>query len=407
MAIAREYMQRTGESFEEWKYRLIIGKARKQINLSWNEICEVLNLPYRSEYIRKIAYGILEYQDWLEISYEDSLSKETVAARNRVRSELQEEREKIQREKMQLADQKREYNKAQRNLARAEHIQEEIARAAEVIAKTRPLEFKAPTENDSWPNREGALLLSDWHVGSRADNYWNTYDDAIMQKRVEELVLKTIEYGEDQKISKLHVFVLGDLISGLIHVNTRINNTENVVYQTEFVAEILARCLTFLASHFQEVVVYFARGNHDRVSANKEESITQESFFDFIPWYLKTRMSGVSAVKIVENTYDSEIISTTICGKNIFAVHGHRDKAGKVVDNLSQMLRIFPDYVFLGHFHHHEETETHNCEVVVNSSLSGVDDYAKELRRTSKAAQKFIVFDKDLGRLCTYNIVLN
>lgn len=401
-------MQRTGESYEEWKYRLIIGKARKKVNLSWNEICDLLGLPYRNEYLRKIAYGILEYQDWLEANYEDGLSKETVAARNKVRSELVEEREKIQREKMQLADQKREYNKAQRELARTEHIQEEITRAAEIIAKTNPLELAAPAEkSESKSGREGALLLSDWHAGARTDNYWNTYNDTVMKRRIEDLMMKTAKYGLEQKVEKLHVFVLGDLISGLIHVNTRINNSENVVYQTEMVAEILAKCLVYLTNYFNEVVVYFARGNHDRVSASKEESLTQESFFDFIPWFLKARLNGADGIKIIENTFDSEIISTQICGQNVFAVHGHRDRANKVVDDLSQMLRIFPDYVFLGHFHHHEETEKHSCEVIVNSSLSGVDDYAKELRRTSKAAQKFIVFDKDLGRLCTYNIVLN
>ena len=60
----------------------------------------------------------------------------------------------------------------------------------------------------------------------------------------------------------------------------------------------------------------------------------------------------------------------------------------------------------MGHYHRGAEDEVHGSEVIINSSLSGVDDYAKELRYVNTPAQKFMIFNKDEGRVCTYNIKL-
>jgi UDP-2,3-diacylglucosamine pyrophosphatase LpxH len=68
------------------------------------------------------------------------------------------------------------------------------------------------------------------------------------------------------------------------------------------------------------------------------------------------------------------------------------------------MTKSFADYIIMGHTHHHEENEDHGVEIIVNRSFSGVDDYAKDIRRTSKPAQMFIVFDKEEGRLASYDI---
>ena len=66
--------------------------------------------------------------------------------------------------------------------------------------------------------REGALLLSDWHKGQFTSNHWNLYNDVEFKKRIEILVSKAIAYGHVNQVRCMHVFTLGDLINGLIHV---------------------------------------------------------------------------------------------------------------------------------------------------------------------------------------------
>ena len=50
------------ESHEDWCYRVILSKARKEISESWQDIATTLGLPYGGEHLRKVAYGLLDYR---------------------------------------------------------------------------------------------------------------------------------------------------------------------------------------------------------------------------------------------------------------------------------------------------------------------------------------------------------
>lgn len=404
--IKQEYMQRLDEEYLDWKHRLIIGKSEKKVDLSWKEISELLGLGGSTEYLRKVAYGIVEYRNWnieKRLSAEDESDVFTAMTAMR---QLEDKKIQLEKEKVKLQDQRRQLRADIREWARAEKIKEDIQNAVKEAANVNPIRITKKAK-PSAGDKEAAILFSDWHRGSRSNNHWNLYSDVEFEKRVEKTVLKTIEYGRAHGVRKLHVFLMGDMINGLIHVTTRIENMEHIVRSTKVVAEVLSQVLARFANEFEEILVYSVRGNHDRVTPNKNESVSKESFFDFIPWYLEARLENVEKIRLVENEFDDEIAVAEICGSKIFAVHGHKDRIHTAASNLSQMLRIFPDFVFMGHYHHHEEVEKFQCEVIVNSSLSGTDEYAKDGRMISKPAQKFIVFDNEEGRLCTYNIRLD
>ena len=108
-------------------------------------------------------------------------------------------------------------------------------------------------------------------------------------------------------------------------------------------------------------------------------------------------------VTVMDSTLDHEICVTDIMGHTVFATHGHRDNVNNVVSNLALMLKQFPDYVFMAHYHHHVEEEFHGCDVVVNPSLVGAEEHSKGIRKTSKPAQKLLIFTEE-GRECTYVI---
>lgn len=397
----REYNQRPGESFEAWKYRLILGKKDGEVELSWTDICNTLGLNCGQEYIRKIAMGIYEYRNYLRQQHEDEeLSDSELNSIGK--AEAAEMRSRMT--KMQMQDQKRMVNRDLREWARAEHLQETIAKAIQNLNTEKPLVVKKRHINKDAKN-EGALLLSDWHVGMVTDNAVNKFNKVIFKQRIEKLMQDTIENAKRHDIKKLHVFSLGDLANGLIHVTTRINNEEDIVQQCITVAETLSEMLMEFSESF-DVNFYWSRGNHERVSANKKESVCRESFSDLILWFLKARLANLDGITICENKMDDEIIITDICGQTCLAVHGHKDKPARSLQNLALLLKIFPDYIFMGHFHSNAERDIQGAEVIVNGSLCGTDDYAMSLRRTSIPSQKFMVFNSD-GRLCTYNIRLD
>lgn len=392
--------QRDNESFIDWKIRITSAKIEKLIDLDWIEIVELLGLDCSGDHLRKVSYGLYEAKNHYEEKLISGLSDE-------FQQEFEEKQIELQKLKYQFQDQRREFNNPVRIQARIDHLKQEIINEIHKLNKTKPLTWFEKLSFVHSESPEGLLLLSDTHYGVFTSNYWNKFDNEEFKRRMKKLITKSITYLQNHDIKVLHLFLLGDLINGLIHTITRINNTEDAVTQTIQVSEILSEVICELASEFSVVKIYNVRGNHDRVTPNKKDEIAKESFNDLIPWYLKARLSNVKNIEFMKNVIDDEIIIADIAGQKVFGVHGHKDKVSNVVQNLTLMTKQFPNYIVMGHTHHHEENEIHEVEVIVNSSFSGVDEYSKDIRKTSKAAQKLIVFDQNEGRLCTYNIRLD
>lgn len=393
-----EYLKRENESFLDWKLRLIVGKINREVDLDWSEIKDLLELDCSADHLRKTAYGIYEYANYFQEKKEQNITS------NDILEELELKKRELEKEKIKFQDQRREYKKLLTIDSRFENLLGKIDDAVSKISKHKPLTITKT--NNIGGDREGVLLISDWHSELEVNNFLNKFNKEEFLRRVNKLINRTIEYGLRHKISKLHVFNLGDLLSGVIHTSARVANNELTVSQTMFVAELLSEMLCKFANEFKSVVFYQVLDNHSRVFANKEESIAGESFARFIPWYLRPRLKDFSNIEINTEALDGEIMVADICNQKVFAVHGHCDKLNSVVGDLAMMIRQIPDYVFVSHWHHNIEDEIHSCEVVVNQSLIGCDDYAKNLRKTSKPAQKFMVFNAEDGRECTYSIKL-
>lgn len=398
MTTPQEFVKTSEETLDNYLLRL--GNNKDLYELSWQKIADLMNFESNED------FGESKWRkDYYLIKKGYDLAIKSNVSGDEVIKEMYDQSIELQKEKFKVMDQRREYRNLIRPEARFEQLHEDIINVAKQLSDSKPLSWEKKYFHNS--DIEGALLLSDFHKGLFAQNYWNKFDNAEFYRRIERVVEKTIQHGKNNDVKTLHVFSLGDLVNGLIHVTTRINSVEDVITQTMSVAEAMAEILTKLANEFEEIKFYQCRGNHDRVTPNKSDELEKESFADIIVWFLKSRLAHVQNIEFKENTYDDEIIDAEICGYKILAVHGHRDRITNVVDNLTQMTKVFADYIFLGHVHHHEENETHSTEVIINSSLSGVDSYAKQIRKTSKPAQKLIIFSKEESRLCTYNIRLD
>jgi hypothetical protein len=378
------------------KYKIRLFENKELYNLTTQDIANLINKETGD------TYGESTYRKWwrnYNEGYQDCINDNLD---DKIFKEIEKQKVELQKEKIRFKDQKREYDNAVKKVARAEHILDEIHSVVDDINNIKPIHIEKHNTYNS-DDKEGLLLCTDWHKGLFASNYWNTYNDEEFHKRIEKLTAKTIEYGLFNKINKLHIYLLGDLIHGIIRVNSRVTNTENVIKQTQIVAEVISNMLVEFAKVFPQVLVYNVVGNHARVSPSLEESIVEENFEYIIPWYLKARLSGINNIKIVSNEYDDEIIVGDICGHTVFGVHGDADKVNNVVQNLTLMIRKFPDAIVMGHMHHEMKDTVQGIEVIMSDSLCGVDSYAKKIRKIGNAGQTFIIFNKE-QRECTYNI---
>ena len=49
----------------EWKLRLCKSKLAKEIDLDWQEIVDLLGLDVSADHLRKTAYGMIEYDEYI------------------------------------------------------------------------------------------------------------------------------------------------------------------------------------------------------------------------------------------------------------------------------------------------------------------------------------------------------
>lgn len=377
-----------------------IGKLNKEepfSTMGWGEIVDYLGIDWHPDSLRRMAYGIHRYHEYLQDEKISNMSSDEVEKMNEKILELKKERVK-------LSDLNSMINKKIREQSRHENMLECAREIAKDFNQSKPLLSNPPIMKSG--NKEGLLLLSDWHIGLECKNHWNEYNVEIAKTRLSFLKQRVIDICLHNDVSKLNICCIGDIISGIIHNNLRLENRENVVEQSIIVVEMISELLTSLSTLFK-VDFYYVVGNHERISQNKNDSLDKENFGYFILEMIKCRCANLTGLTIHKNNIDDEIISFDIFNDKIVATHGNNfGNLNTYIPKLTSMLGYVPDYVCVGHLHQHIEKTYGKTELIVNPSFSGVDSYAKNYGLVGKVGQKLMIFSKEYGKECTYNIDL-
>ena len=402
-------MIRRGENESLINYFYRITRDRKELDLSYEQWQELLigENKYSSENCRKAYYII---SPLLEILSEDEKnrivegieSKEELERLIKANKEALLENEKM---KIQYQDQRREYRKYVRESGRFDHLVSELTKSVKVLNKEKPLFNTHKQKIRILENNEAVLMTSDWHIGANFKNYFAEYSIDIAKKRIKELTEKTVEYCLANNVSTLHVELLGDSLDGSIHTSARIESEEDVISELMIYCEVLSEMINELSIFIPYIKVHSVIGNHTRITPNKKESITKENFERLVPFYLKARLTAIDNIEITNSSIDDTIDVYEVKGQTIFCVHGDLDSPQNAVSKLSAMLKVFPDEVHMGHYHKHFEMDNYDMETVVNGSLKGTDNYAKEKRLSGSPMQKLMIYNEE-GKLCTYKIKL-
>ena len=373
-----------------------VGKLNKEepfSSMGWGEIADYLGLDCHPDNLRKGAYYIKKYNDYLNnnennpISYEEKLLKKEI---------------EIKKMTNKMSDMRNLVNKMIKEQSRFEDMLDCAREIAKDFDLSKPLLSNPPVITSG--NKEGLLLLSDWHIGLVCQNHWNEFNTEIAKERLSFLKQRVIDICLHNNVKKINVCCCGDLISGIIHNNLRLENRENVVQQSIIVVEMISELLASLSTLF-EVDFYYVVGNHERISANKNDSLDKENFGYFILEMIKSRCANLKGLTIRDNTIDDEIITFNIFEDKIVTTHGNNfGNLNTYIPKLTSMLGYVPDYVCVGHLHQHVEKTYGKTELIVNPSFSGVDSYAKNYGLIGKVGQKLMIFSEEYGKECTYNV---
>ena len=91
---------------------------------------------------------------------------------------------------------------------------------------------------------------------------------------------------------------------------------------------------------------------------------------------------------LIRNEYLDKIIKLQNT-PDIKVITGMR-RSGKSI-----LLKEFIDYVLMGHYHSSKQKVFEGCNVIVNSSIVGPEQYAFSKRLFGKASQKLLIFEGD------------
>lgn len=308
----------------------------------------------------------------------------------------------VKKEKQKLSDERVEFNRQIRQEARKESYADMVKRI--ICEDVEPVNI---TVHYNLFNSQTDLLchLTDIHTGIEINNWKNVFNEDVLKQRIEKYTSDILDIRGLHQSQDCYL-VIGEILSGLIHNNLRLQNNMDLMEQFKYISELISAMLIRLANNFNHIYVYTTPGNHSRISPKKEDALDGENMDVLLPFYLKARLQNIENIDICDNTIESEIAMFSIRGNTVMSAHGHKDSPANVVQNFTLMFGIKPNIVLLGHRHLNGLTTVYDTKIIESGCVSGEDQYATSIRKSNRPEQTVSVIGNN-GLICLYDIQLD
>lgn len=396
----KEELSKYGLNTESYEAILkdIDSKIDGENDYDWSELKDKYNVQCNPDTIRKSSSTIFGGKLRSEYEKYKNESNNEVSSQDELDVKIQ----NMRKEKIKLSDARVEYNRLIRQEARKESYADMVKRI--ICENVEPI--NVPVHYTLFNSSTDLLChLTDVHCGIEIHNWKNDFDEDILKKRIEKFTSDILDIRGMHKSENCYL-VIGEILSGIIHNNLRLQNNMDLMEQFKYVSELISAMLSRMANHFNHIYVYTTPGNHSRISLKKEDALNGENMDVLLPFYLNARMQNIKNITICDNTIEPEIAMFNIRGNNVFAAHGHKDSPSNVVQNFTMMFGIKPDIVLLGHRHTNSMETVYDTKVIQSGCVSGSDNYATSIRKTNRPEQTVSVIG-DGGLICLYDIQLD
>ena len=163
-----------------------------------------------------------------------------------------------------------------------------------MLSKIEPLNY-IPTVTTQSDN-DLIVHLTDLHTGIEINNYANTFNSDVLRNRLKDYLDKILEIKNRHNSENCYI-IIGEIVSGLIHNNLRIENNLDLIQQFKFIAKLISEFIQVLSQNFNQVEVYVTMGNHSRITAKKEDNLIGENVDLLLPFYLD------ASCQLLKNVY--------------------------------------------------------------------------------------------------------
>ena len=226
------------ENENESNYLWRLGQAKDNglVEYSWDDIADIMNKEFRddvSEYRSEAAYR-KPYQQAKRF-YESGVFKDF--SQEQYIEELREAKQEIRKAKQQLFDERTSYNKSLREQARRESMFDIVKRA---IEEYRPIRFDYQPPTARKGDNDLIIHLTDIHCGVNINSPMNQFNTEILKERLQKYLDEIIEIQRMYQSENAYLILGGDNISGIIHLNARIEAKENIITQIMVVTDLIS-----------------------------------------------------------------------------------------------------------------------------------------------------------------------
>ena len=374
------------DNYEE-ELQLLVDKVEGLEDKDWEELVGELDLGVHPDTLRK-SFNVGRYSGYNVYKYfKGKLEDEVYTKEELERIEVL--KDKVYKEKCKLQDANRQKRNSLREDARFENLLDVYKDCCEFAKNIDIKEYKPKDETKD--KIFAVASWSDWHCGLKIDNQFNYYDIDTMIDRANVVKNKIIKNCEKQNVTDLIIEINGDMVDGLIHTSSRVEQEEGVLMQIVTVTDLIIRLVNDMKPYFNSIKIYTTLGNHSRLTSNKHDSVTKENFETLIPIRLRDNLKDVTVI----DSKGLDFLMYKIEDRVICLAHGQNDKISTVIGDFSQMFKVVPNEVHLGHTHSYKDINDCDTYVSVNGSLDGSDEYAVTLRKITTPSQNLIIYDDD------------
>lgn len=379
------------ENERQFLWRLGQAKDNGLVDFSWEEIADIMNKEFRedvSEYRSEAAYRkpYQQAKQFYEAGTFSKFSEDTYIA------ELREAKHEVRKEKQKLWDERTALNKVLREEGRRESMFDIVKYA---IEKYQPIKFDYEPHTVDSSDNDLIIHLTDIHCGVNIDSPFNKFNTNILNDRLQRFLNEILDIQRMYQSENAYLILGGDNISGLIHLNARIEAKENIITQIMTVTDMISNFIYELSKVFNKVEVHTTAGNHSRSVANKQETLKGENFDLLVPYICKKDLKNIENIEFAENHLDCDIATFMVRGHMVYATHGDKDTTKNVVYHMTNFARKaklpLPDMCYLGHRHTNSLETIDDVKVIQSGCVDGMDSYTIDSRLVGTPEQTVTV----------------
>jgi hypothetical protein len=398
------YSRKENETTIDYLLRLAeIKIEEKPEDLEWNDIVNYCGFNCHYDSLRKALQpseygGYAIYKHLKNNLVNETLNEDTVV------KQIEAAQREIYKERQKLRDEKNEYNAWLREQSRIELFYERIDESVDRMLSKKPRMIPSPilvTENED----KAVISFADPHYGAYFKilgfngEILNEYNPDIFTKRMWKLRDEILEFCKIHNIKNVSIVDLGDSVEGILHLSQLKALRGNIVDDILDYADFIDDWLTSL-SNYLYIDLYTSEGNHSdlRLLTGKKGDFPHENLEKIYSRTIKKAFKNNPNVCIHESLNGLNYFNVN--GYNILTAHGNKESNIKnSINDYEDTYNIDIDYFLVGHLHSKNEFEvSKGKEVIQVRSVMGINDFSRDIKKTSEAGATMFTVRKNYGR---------